>query len=342
MTRPRLFFFGVLATLLLWVMGLIWRPVEIQEDLTTRAEEELARNGFHNVDLKFDGRDAYIDGNASQLVKMGNVVKDVYGVRVVKNIDDLSRSTAEVENLLDPSFSLSFEDGMAKATGEVEGLFGESQLEELLGDQFGVENVEIELGGNAIEMLSSLDNFGGILGEIVDKVKEPNVQLKRLSSQLMGLDVSGELKSSASESDLLEFIKTNTDSTLIVRTDFESVAAQRSLDNLVLNQRIAFLPGRAELRSSSRNLLNNIADSLARYPSVNVSIEGHTDAFGEAESNLLLSWNRANTVVDYLIGRNINQNRLEAKGFGETVPIASNKTNSGRRQNRRVEFRVSN
>jgi OOP family OmpA-OmpF porin len=72
-----------------------------------------------------------------------------------------------------------------------------------------------------------------------------------------------------------------------------------------------------------------------------VSIEGHTDSHGKEDYNQKLSEDRANSVMDYLVKKGIDQSRLSAKGFGLTKPIASNDTDEGRQRNRRVEFKIT-
>ena len=71
-----------------------------------------------------------------------------------------------------------------------------------------------------------------------------------------------------------------------------------------------------------------------------IRVEGHTDDRGADDVNKALSQQRAQAVVDYLIGRGIEADRLEAVGFGEERPMSSNRTASGRRKNRRVEFKI--
>jgi len=74
------------------------------------------------------------------------------------------------------------------------------------------------------------------------------------------------------------------------------------------------------------------------YPGTEFSIEGHTDSTGSAALNQKLSEGRAAAVVEYLTANGVDGNRLQSKGFGETKPIATNKTATGRRANRRVEI----
>jgi outer membrane protein OmpA-like peptidoglycan-associated protein len=74
--------------------------------------------------------------------------------------------------------------------------------------------------------------------------------------------------------------------------------------------------------------------------SLQVEISAHTDSTGSHEYNYDLSRKRAGSVVEYLNNHGIEKSRLQAKGFGETIPVAGNATEEGRQQNRRVEFQI--
>jgi OOP family OmpA-OmpF porin len=101
---------------------------------------------------------------------------------------------------------------------------------------------------------------------------------------------------------------------------------------------ILFDTGKTKLKASSLEVLNNAAAILNQYPTSNFYIDGHTDSVGSESSNQTLSQGRASAVVAYLIENGVASNRLEARGFGESSPIASNKTREGRTTNRRVEI----
>ena len=73
-------------------------------------------------------------------------------------------------------------------------------------------------------------------------------------------------------------------------------------------------------------------------PDWKVRVEGFTDSSGNQESNLKLSQERADAVANWLIDHGVDRSRLAAKGYGEDKPVASNKTETGRRKNRRVEL----
>ncbi len=105
--------------------------------------------------------------------------------------------------------------------------------------------------------------------------------------------------------------------------------------------RLLFDTGSAALQPGSQEQLNNISAILKAYPKVNAKIGGYTDNTGDAAANLKLSDDRANSVTHELVGSGIDATRLEAKGYGEDHPVASNATPEGRQQNRRISLLVT-
>ncbi len=99
---------------------------------------------------------------------------------------------------------------------------------------------------------------------------------------------------------------------------------------------IQFETGKATIKKTSNKILDEIVQILNDYPDYNMSIEGHSDNIGNAANNLKLSKERANSVRNYFIAKGIAPERLQAEGFGDTKPVASNKTAAGRAKNRRV------
>jgi OOP family OmpA-OmpF porin len=96
----------------------------------------------------------------------------------------------------------------------------------------------------------------------------------------------------------------------------------------------------ADLTAESRPVLARVADDLKKYPRLRVELQGHTDSSGSDEYNLKLSERRAQAVRDYLIAQGVSSEQVEARGYGETQPIASNSTAEGRARNRRVVMKV--
>jgi outer membrane protein OmpA-like peptidoglycan-associated protein len=101
---------------------------------------------------------------------------------------------------------------------------------------------------------------------------------------------------------------------------------------------IFFEYAKATLRSESYPELDRIAETLKSNINLTIEIQGHTDNVGSNESNLKLSQDRAESVRTYLLSKKLPVNRVTSVGFGETRPIASNDTEEGKSQNRRVEF----
>ncbi len=95
--------------------------------------------------------------------------------------------------------------------------------------------------------------------------------------------------------------------------------------------------GKATIRSTSYASLNRVAD-LLKSKDFSLKLAGHTDDVGSDAANLKLSKDRAESVKSYLVSQGANPSRIEATGYGESQPISSNKTASGRQNNRRVEF----
>ncbi len=121
----------------------------------------------------------------------------------------------------------------------------------------------------------------------------------------------------------------------------------RQLENLQLRQTesgvvvtlgdVLFASGQAQLIEGGRSSLEEVVDLLQTEPDKKIRVEGHTDASGESEDNLLLSEQRANAVREALISLGVLADRVTASGMGEDFPIASNDDEAGRARNRRVD-----
>lgn len=104
---------------------------------------------------------------------------------------------------------------------------------------------------------------------------------------------------------------------------------------------IQFETGKDVIRTVSYSKLDTVVSIMKQYPYTNWSIEGHTDNVGNSEKNLNLSQRRAASVKTYFINKGIDTNRLSSDGFGDTKPVADNKTAAGKAANRRVEIKLN-
>jgi len=104
---------------------------------------------------------------------------------------------------------------------------------------------------------------------------------------------------------------------------------------------VLFDTGHYSLKPGAREKLAKVAGILIAYPGLNIEVDGYTDNVGGDEMNQKLSENRADSVRGYLVEQGVTTNSVSAKGYGKTMPVASNETLSGRQENRRVEMVVS-
>lgn len=100
---------------------------------------------------------------------------------------------------------------------------------------------------------------------------------------------------------------------------------------------VLFNVGSSVLDAGGRDTLADVADVINDYPKTAVVVQGHTDSRGSEEMNQYLSERRAGTVEEYLANRGVDPGRMSAIGYGESYPVASNETPSGRQENRRVD-----
>jgi outer membrane protein OmpA-like peptidoglycan-associated protein len=103
---------------------------------------------------------------------------------------------------------------------------------------------------------------------------------------------------------------------------------------------VQFANNAYELPPAAYIELAKLLQVLTENPSLKVEIGGHTDNVGKPEDNQKLSTNRAKAIVDYLISKGIDANRVTYKGYGAAQPIADNNTEAGRAKNRRTGFTV--
>jgi outer membrane protein OmpA-like peptidoglycan-associated protein len=120
---------------------------------------------------------------------------------------------------------------------------------------------------------------------------------------------------------------------------FEVNIQHQGAKSFVLND-CNFETGKATLQPESYTVIDELVAYMQRKDDEKIEIGGHTDNVGNAKSNKILSEARANTVRAYLLTKGIEPERVFAKGYGMTVPIASNKTAAGKAQNRRTEVKI--
>ena len=127
-----------------------------------------------------------------------------------------------------------------------------------------------------------------------------------------------------------------------LRQQLEELQAKQTERGIVMTLGdVLFDTGRAELKSGAMRSLEKLVAFLDEYPTRKLIVEGFTDSVGGESYNQRLSERRANAVVAALTNLGLDESRIQARGYGEDYPVASNKTASGRQLNRRVEIVIS-
>ena len=121
----------------------------------------------------------------------------------------------------------------------------------------------------------------------------------------------------------------------MVATDQQMVATIAEASSVV-----SFYTASIVLTDESKTVLDKVAALMGNNPTKRLGIIGHTDALGDADSNVELSFARARACAAYLADKGVASARIDAAGMGEQMPLASNQTEQGRERNRRVEFRL--
>lgn len=127
-----------------------------------------------------------------------------------------------------------------------------------------------------------------------------------------------------------------------LRNDLEGAEVERIGEGIKITFDSGILFGfdSSKLTPTSRENIGDLAATLNKYNDTDILIQGHTDSKGTEEYNQELSKERAASVANYLTGLNVVRTRITTVGYGETMPVADNSTEEGRRLNRRVEIAI--
>ena len=127
-----------------------------------------------------------------------------------------------------------------------------------------------------------------------------------------------------------------------LKADLEGATVERVGEGIKItfDSGLMFATNQSSLNATTKENLKNLATTLLKYEDTNVLVEGHTDNTGTNEYNLTLSKKRASSVQDYLISLGLDNSRMEIAGYGESQPVTTNETVTGRQTNRRVEVAI--
>ncbi len=127
----------------------------------------------------------------------------------------------------------------------------------------------------------------------------------------------------------------------LAKSEAAAVSREGNLLALTFKGDVTFDTNSTVVRPGLQSEINRVANVLNQYPNTVVRVEGHTDSVGSHEYNMDLSIRRANAVRALLVQRGVADSRIDAVGYGETMPVATNETEAGRQRNRRVEIKIA-
>lgn len=338
----------LISTLVITVLAAVSCTKVIENDLESKTSEIL-NNKASNSSITANGREIIINDPASRLTPkdIDNVVS-IKGVSNALLLQDVSNNLndASVANLAD------------KVKAELS-INGYSWV------KVSNKNDEITLSGkasseeevNRIEDIVTKINGIGILKnniQFIQRYQElAQSALKSLNASWVDLNfnnsdvtISGETIdetiSYRIESKIKEINgigKVTNHIKIIERLD--NSRCQSKLNNLLSSETILFETNSSKVDNRSKNLLKQLSITTRQCPGETITIIGHTDSSGNEESNINLSQQRAGAVLNYLNSQGVATSRLIAQGLGSKKPIASNATEEGKKQNRRIEFKLN-
>jgi len=350
----RYWFWPVFALLVLYVAMMIWpgqKWSHIEQDVARLTQQELVNKGFTEATVvtKNRGREVLINATV--------------------------RSEEEKQTILDLAASASDSGGrIAPRTVEWNGFINEAPilspaqlnvlvspdtvvLSGVLSSQAAVDSAVLAAQvayptksiENQLTVADNIEVIGNVRG-LLDAFRIPEGQLS-----LDGKDVT--LVGMVTEFDIKRLIGSNLEEALgagytvdnkirvvpapaepspvVVR---ENLLCQERLEEIMAVSNIYFESASAEIQAKSSDTLDRIVEVLSQCPAAEIEVAGHTDSSGQDEFNMTLSQQRAESVSKYLTDTAQLSNTITAFGYGETQPIADNSTESGRAENRRIQF----
>jgi outer membrane protein OmpA-like peptidoglycan-associated protein len=180
----------------------------------------------------------------------------------------------------------------------------------------------------------------GALEEQIERLGEHRDELRLNAREAEAAQARAEAASSEADAEMARRVAASAiDRARDLESRLEELKAEQTERGLVMTMSdVLFAFGKAELLPGAERALGEVATLLNEYPDRRIAIEGHTDNVGSDEFNERLSRDRAEAVASLLRARGVDPARIEVRGLGEKMPVASNDEDAGRQANRRVEI----
>ena len=334
-------------------------PAEIDQAIALAADllADLPEGKVMLIDDKLTVSGALAEGEEGLALysKLQQTIKDadLGSIEIAMQIDEpksappapapLSSSSSEE---IDGFAIRKTEDGVA-LLGAVPSVAIKDDILGLAHRKFGYRAVNDALAireGDSIAGLAEAD-YKQITTAVLQAVSRLDKGEASLSSE--GLSLNGEAFYEGALAELQASLKEALPESISFQSDLavsepgeavDADACQALMRTALEQNTILFDSGQATISTDSYGLLDGLIYTAKRCPQSEIQIEGYTDSDGDEQANQMLSEQRASAVVSYLADAGLQGDRLQAKGFGESNPVASNDTPEGKARNRRIEF----
>jgi len=325
--------------LLLWALfefGAQSKAPEIQQDIQLRAAAAIADAGYDDVTVSADGRDLSLRGEAANqesVAKVSNIASAVRGVRVVHN--EVSLAAPYVTTFCKDESSISL-------SGEVPDDDARNAFPERARDMFRYFEVDDTLTVRR----HSLEGFRRFMDQALIELGQLDAGCITLTGR--DLLIKGSIRNERAVSGVKARIsalgdlgfQTHYDLALPVLSE-QALACQTEANKRIsTHETVLFSFDSDVIHEIGRHLLDEVVEISQLCPDVDVLVVGHTDSTGDREYNIGLGKRRAEAVVEYLVLKGVEAERLTPVGLGFSQPIADNSSDEGRAENRRIEFRA--
>lgn len=243
-----------------------------------------------------------------------------------------------------PSLKVAFENGKYKITGTVADEAAKQKILARAKEVYGDGNYIDELKVGGVSSAPWLDSALALFKFTKDGVTGGGLTAEGNSISLIGEVPSEDAKSKAYKDAVASVPATTTVNNLLTVKGQPALTEDQAKTQAKLNEAIAgkiveFESGKDVLTDKGKAVLDELAP-IFKGTTDKMEVGGHTDSDGNDASNMNLSQRRAETVKKYLADKGLDAARFTTKGYGETKPIADNKTPEGKQRNRRIEFQV--
>lgn len=346
--------FGLIAFVVfavICVMAVRSGTANIESDLEHRSEQALLAAGYTGVSADATGTAVLLTGQYTDDMDGELPFQIVAGLSGVGEVDGkiwpVSTSELEAAKIYADALDIQWANRRATVSGSLSTQEKVDLVLTTLNEAFVHVNADdLKVKEGVADESAWLGTVLGLVQSVAPQLDEGRVvgdgenQLLVLAGEVTEGDLKDELNGKVTETALiLGFAPTP--GVIVPRTgptEEEVAELQDDLNELILDQVVEFETRSFALTDKGKALLDEVLAALEAAPGIRVLIAGHTDNAGSADANQLLSEQRANAVLEYLIEHGQDPARFDTIGYGETRPIASNDTAEGRARNRRIEF----